>query len=150
MGSGIGASEVRERARALLAARPPESTGRADFLRARFDAGLAWVHFPAGLGGLDAPRALQAVVDAELAAAGAPDNDPRRIGIGLGMAAPTILAYGTPEQRARFLRPPWAGGGGWWPLFHEPRARPRPAGLPPPARPPPGGDTGGGGGPKGG
>ena len=34
-------------------------------------------------------------MDAELAAAGAPDNDPRRIGIGLGMAAPTILAYGT-------------------------------------------------------
>ncbi len=37
---------------------------RLEFLRARFDAGLAWVHFPVGLGGLDAPRELQAVVDA--------------------------------------------------------------------------------------
>ena len=70
----------------------PATTDRLDFLRARFDAGLAWVHYPEGLGGLGAPRSLQAVVDAELEAAGAPDNDPRRIGIGLGMAAPTILA----------------------------------------------------------
>src|SRR4051794_5492658 len=148
--AAVAPADVRARVRDLLAAHDPASTPPVEFLRARFDAGLAWVHYPAGLGGLGAPRALQAVVDAELAAAHAPDNDPRRIGIGLGMAAPTILAFGTPEQQHRWLRPPWAGGGGWWPLFHEPRARPRPAGLPPPARPPPGGDTGGGGGPKGG
>ena len=44
-----------------------------------------------GSAGRALPRTLQAVVDAEFAAAGAPDNDPSRIGIGLGMAAPTIL-----------------------------------------------------------
>ena len=60
------ADELRDRTRALLAAHPPASTPRADFLRARFDAGLAWVHYPAGLGGLDAPRSLQSVVDAGL------------------------------------------------------------------------------------
>ncbi|MFC0533943.1 acyl-CoA dehydrogenase family protein [Phytohabitans kaempferiae] len=92
------------------------------FLRARFDAGLAWVHFPVGLGGLGAPRALQAVVDAELEAAGAPDNDPGRIGIGLGMAAPTILRHGTEEQRRRFLRPLWTGEEVWCQLFSEPGA----------------------------
>ncbi|MFF8833352.1 acyl-CoA dehydrogenase family protein [Streptomyces sp. NPDC015131] len=117
-----GAGELRSRTRDLLAAHPPATTAPADFLRARFDAGLAWVHFPEGLGGLGAPRTLQAVVDTELAAAGAPDNDPRRIGIGLGMAAPTILAYGTEEQKKRFLRPLWLGEEVWCQLFSEPGA----------------------------
>ncbi|MER6714997.1 MULTISPECIES: acyl-CoA dehydrogenase family protein [unclassified Streptomyces] len=116
------AEELRRRTRELLAAHPPASTDRLDFLRARFDAGLAWVHYPEGLGGLGAPRSLQAVVDAELEAAGAPDNDPRRIGIGLGMAAPTILGYGTEEQKRRFLRPLWTGEEVWCQLFSEPGA----------------------------
>ncbi|CAL9321111.1 acyl-CoA dehydrogenase family protein [Streptomyces sp. SudanB182_2057] len=116
------AEELRGRTREFLAQHPPASTGRADFLRARFDAGLAWVHYPEGLGGLGAPRSLQGVVDAELEAAGAPDNDPRRIGIGLGMAAPTILAYGTEEQKRRYLRPLWTGEEVWCQLFSEPGA----------------------------
>ncbi|MFD5418342.1 acyl-CoA dehydrogenase family protein [Streptomyces sp. NPDC127069] len=116
------AEELLARTRDLLAAHPPASTAPADFLRARFDAGLAWVHYPEGLGGLGAPRTLQAVVDGELEAAGAPDNDPRRIGIGLGMAAPTILAYGTEEQKHRFLRPLWLGEEVWCQLFSEPGA----------------------------
>ncbi|MFJ8599866.1 acyl-CoA dehydrogenase family protein [Streptomyces shenzhenensis] len=117
-----GAAELRLRTRALLEGQPPASTDRLDFLKARFDAGLAWVHYPEGLGGLGAPRALQAVVDAELAAAGAPDNDPRRIGIGLGMAAPTVLRHGTEEQQRRFLRPLWTGEEVWCQLFSEPGA----------------------------
>ncbi|KQX56252.1 MULTISPECIES: acyl-CoA dehydrogenase family protein [unclassified Streptomyces] len=116
------AEELRSLTRALLAEHPPATTDRTDFLRARFDAGLAWVHYPVGLGGLDAPRALQTVVDAELAAAGAPDNDPRRIGIGLGMAAPTVLAHGSDEVKRRFLRPLWVGEEVWCQLFSEPGA----------------------------
>jgi alkylation response protein AidB-like acyl-CoA dehydrogenase len=116
------ALELRRRTAGLLAAHPPATTARPDFLKARFDAGLAWVHYPEGLGGLGAPRALQAVVDAELAAAGAPDNDPRRIGIGLGMAAPTLLHYGTDEQKRRYLRPLWTGEEVWCQLFSEPGA----------------------------
>ncbi|MFD8065497.1 acyl-CoA dehydrogenase family protein [Streptomyces parvulus] len=116
------AAELRALTQELLAAHPPGTTDRVDFLRARFDAGLAWVHYPRGLGGLGAPRALQAVVDAELTAAGAPDNDPRRIGIGLGMAAPTILQYGTEEQKRRLLRPLWTGEEVWCQLFSEPGA----------------------------
>ncbi|MFF7090862.1 acyl-CoA dehydrogenase family protein [Streptomyces rubradiris] len=116
------AGELRTRTREFLAQHPPASTGRLDFLRARFDAGLAWVHYPEGLGGLGAPRSLQGVVDAELEAAGAPDNDPRRIGIGLGMAAPTILTYGTEEQKRRYLRPLWTGEEVWCQLFSEPGA----------------------------
>ncbi|MFG2335069.1 acyl-CoA dehydrogenase family protein [Streptomyces yangpuensis] len=121
-GNPLTPEALRARARDLLAAHPPTGTGRTEFLRARFDAGLAWVHYPEGLGGLGAPRSLQAVVDAELEAAGAPDNDPRRIGIGLGMAAPTILAYGTEEQKRRFLRPLWVGEEVWCQLFSEPGA----------------------------
>ena len=121
--------DIRRRARDLLASHDPASTPPLDFLRARYDAGLAWVHYPPGHGGLGAPRALQAVADAEFTAAGAPDNDPRRIGIGLGMAAPTILAFGTEEQRRRWLRPLWTGEEVWCQLFSEPGAGSDLAGL---------------------
>jgi alkylation response protein AidB-like acyl-CoA dehydrogenase len=122
------ADDLRERVRRFLADHDPHEDP-ARFLRARFDAGLAWVHYPEGLGGLGAPRDLQAVVDVELAAADAPDNNPRRIGIGLGMAAPTILAHGTPEQRERYLRPLWTGEEVWCQLFSEPGAGSDLAGL---------------------
>ncbi|MGW1718794.1 acyl-CoA dehydrogenase family protein [Streptomyces sp. NPDC002156] len=118
----VDATELTRLTKELLASHPPAGTDRLDFLRARFDAGLAWVHYPEGLGGLGAPRSLQAVVDAELEVAGAPDNDPRRIGIGLGMAAPTILGFGTEEQKRRFLRPLWVGEEVWCQLFSEPGA----------------------------
>ncbi|WP_027940621.1 acyl-CoA dehydrogenase family protein [Amycolatopsis taiwanensis] len=122
MNDTLSEQDLRERVAALLAAHDPAATDRLEFLRAQFDAGLAWVHYPVGLGGLDAPRELQSVVNAALAAAGAPDNNPRRIGIGLGMAAPTILRFGTPEQRKRFLRPLWTGEEVWCQLFSEPGA----------------------------
>jgi alkylation response protein AidB-like acyl-CoA dehydrogenase len=115
-------AELRGRVADLLAAHDPASTDRTEFLRARYDAGLAWVAFPEGHGGLGLPRSLQPVVDDALAAAGAPDNQPRRNGIGLGMAAPTILRFGTEEQRRRFLRPLWTGEEIWCQLFSEPGA----------------------------
>ncbi|WP_199433073.1 acyl-CoA dehydrogenase family protein [Qaidamihabitans albus] len=118
----ITADEIRERVRALLEQHDPRTTDRLEFLRARFDAGLAWVHFPVGLGGLNTYRELQNVVETELTAAGAPSNNPRRIGIGLGMAAPTILRFGTDEQKRRFLRPLWTGEEVWCQLFSEPGA----------------------------
>ncbi len=111
---------LRERTREFLAANDPSTMDRMDFLRARYDAGLAWVHFPEGLGGLGLAREMQNVVEAELA--GTPDNDPRRIGIGLGMAAPTILAFGTDQQKKRLLRPLWTGEEVWCQLFSEPGA----------------------------
>ena len=113
-----------------------------DFLHARFDAGLAWVHYPAGLGGLGAPRALQAIADAEFAAAGAPDNDPGSNAIGLGMAAPTILTFGSRVQRERWLRPLWTGEEIWCQLFSEPGAGSDLASLATRAVHDPGGDSG--------
>jgi alkylation response protein AidB-like acyl-CoA dehydrogenase len=114
--------DLADRVERLLSAYPPQTTDRLDFLHARFDAGLAWVHYPDGLGGLCLPRGFQQYVDQLLADAGAPDNEPRRIGIGLGMAAPTILAFGSDEQRQRFLRPLWTGEEVWCQLFSEPGA----------------------------
>ncbi len=125
----ITAEQLREQVHTFLASHDPRSMERLAFLQARFDAGLGWIHFPAGLGGQNAPRALQSLVDDGFAAAGAPDNNPRRIGIGLGMAAPTILAFGTPEQRERFLRPLWTGEEVWCQLFSEPGAGSDLAGL---------------------
>ncbi|MCP2341634.1 acyl-CoA dehydrogenase family protein [Actinomadura rupiterrae] len=116
------AEELQRRVAAFLAAHDPAETERLDFLRARFDAGLAWVHYPEGLGGLGAPVALQHGVDVAFHRAGAPDNHPEAIGIGLGMAAPTILAFGTEEQKRRFLRPLWTGEEVWCQLFSEPGA----------------------------
>ncbi len=123
------ASGLRQQVRDFLAGHDPSAMPRLGFLRARFDAGLAWVHYPAGLGGQGLSRSLQAAVDAEFAAAGAPDNNPARIGIGLGMAAPTILAYGSEEQKQRWLRPLWTGEEVWCQLFSEPGAGSDLAGL---------------------
>ncbi len=87
------------------------------------------MHYPAGLGGQGLSRSLQPVVDEEFAAAGAPGNRPERNGIGLGMAAPTILAFGSPEQQQRWLRPLWTGEEIWCQLFSEPGAGSDLAGL---------------------
>ena len=123
------AAGLHQQVRDFLAGHDPAAMPRLGFLRARFDAGLAWVHYPAGLGGQGLPRSLQAAVDAEFTAAGAPDNNPARIGIGLGMAAPTILAFGTQEQKERWLRPLWTGEEVWCQLFSEPGAGSDLAGL---------------------
>ncbi len=125
----VSADGLRERVRDFVAGHDPATMSRLDFLRARFDAGLGAVNYPPGLGGLGLPRALQGVVEAEFAAAGAPGNQPERIGIGLGMAAPTILAFGTEEQKARWIRPLWTGEEVWCQLFSEPGAGSDLAGL---------------------
>ncbi|WP_425558805.1 acyl-CoA dehydrogenase family protein [Catenulispora subtropica] len=114
--------DLENRIHEFLAAHDPLAMEEREFLRNRFDAGLAWLHYPPGLGGQSLPRDLQPVAEKVFADAGAPDNDPRRIGIGLGMAAPTILAFGTDEQKKRWLRPLWCGEEVWCQLFSEPGA----------------------------
>jgi alkylation response protein AidB-like acyl-CoA dehydrogenase len=118
----LTATDIQAKVKDFLASHDPKKTPRLDFLRARYDAGLAWVHYPEGRGGLGAPRALQTVTDKAFAAAGAPSNDPANNVIGLGMAAPTILAFGSAEQQERWLRPLWTGEEIWCQLFSEPGA----------------------------
>lgn len=114
--------DLTERVRALIAQHDPNVTDPQEFLGARFDAGLAWVNFPQGHGGLGLPQSFQSQVNAELAGAGAPGPDSGRNGIGLGMAAPTIAAFGTEEQKRRFLRPLWTAEHVYCQLFSEPGA----------------------------
>ena len=121
--------DLRDRVRAFLADHDPATTPRDQFLDARFDAGLAAVHYPVGHGGLGLPRSLQAAADEELAKAGAPVLDLARNPIGLGMAAPTIIAFGTEEQKQRWLRPLWTAEEIWCQLFSEPGAGSDLAGL---------------------
>lgn len=115
-------ADVREAVAALLAAHDPAAMSAAEFLGARFDAGLAWVHFPVGCGGLDRPRDENEIVATLLAEAGCPEPDFGRNSIGLGMAAPTLVAFGTPEQQQRYLRPLFTSEEVWCQLFSEPGA----------------------------
>ena len=128
-GAVIDAADLKAQVTEFLATHDPKGSEPLEFLRARFDAGLAWVHYPAGLGGQGLPRSLQGVVDRAFESAGAPTNHPERNGIGLGMAAPTILAHGTAEQKQRWLRPLWTGEEIWCQLFSEPGAGSDLAGL---------------------
>jgi alkylation response protein AidB-like acyl-CoA dehydrogenase len=114
--------DLRGRIRAFCAEHDPAATPRAAFLSARFDAGLAAVHYPVGHGGLGLPRTLQAAAEGEFAGAGAPKLDERRNVIGLGMAAPTIIAFGSEEQKDRWLKPLWLADEIWCQLFSEPGA----------------------------
>src|SRR5580704_13443757 len=95
---------IAERVEALLRDHDPGKTKTVDFLGARFDAGLAWVWFPPGDGGLGLDPVMQQKVEIPLVRAHAP-SEAQRNPIGYGMAAPTIVSHGTEEQRKRYLRP---------------------------------------------
>ena len=111
-------AELTER---LLADHPPASVSARDFLGAQFDAGLAWIHFPEGHGGLGLSPKLQEVVAARLRAAKAPQPGPRNP-IGYGMGAPTVVTHGSEDQKRRYLRPLFTGEEVWCQLFSEPGA----------------------------
>jgi alkylation response protein AidB-like acyl-CoA dehydrogenase len=113
---------IRDRVQGLLDSVDLATISRRDFLAARFDAGLAWVHFPVGSGGLGLSPALQELVVDELDRAGAPGPFPGRNGIGLFMAAPTLAMCGTAEQRERLLKPLWTCEHEYCQLFSEPDA----------------------------
>jgi alkylation response protein AidB-like acyl-CoA dehydrogenase len=119
---------VLSRLKDLLAEHDPASTPAVEFLGARFDAGLAWVSFPVGRGGLGVSPDLQGLVERELRAVDAPNEADRNV-IGYGMAAPTVLTHGTDEQRDRYLRPLFTCEEVWCQLFSEPGAGSDVAGL---------------------
>ena len=115
----VTAAEVRERVDRLLAEHADDD--ETTFLGAQFDAGLARMDYPVGLGGLDAAPALQEIVDQALEGAGRRYPWIRNA-MGIGMCGPTIVARGTREQQERFLRPIFTAEEIWCQLFSEPGA----------------------------
>ena len=103
----------------LLESFPPKSTDPITFLGEQFDRGLAWVHFPVGHGGLGVNPKLQKTVNERLFGAGAP-NSAYRNPIGYGMCGPTVVVWGSEEQKQRYLRPLFTGEEIWCQLFSEP------------------------------
>jgi alkylation response protein AidB-like acyl-CoA dehydrogenase len=112
----------------LLSECPPATTAAVDFLGRQFDLGLAWVHFPVRRGGLGLEPGLQELISGPLEAAGAPA--PMWLNpIGVGMGAPTLLAYASDEDIDRLLRPLFTSEEPWCQLFSEPGAGSDLAGL---------------------
>jgi alkylation response protein AidB-like acyl-CoA dehydrogenase len=64
---------------------------------------------------------LQAIVDAELAAIGVPDNYLAHMG-GIGVAAPVLAKFATDAQRSKYLRKLFTCEEYWCQLFSEPGA----------------------------
>jgi alkylation response protein AidB-like acyl-CoA dehydrogenase len=112
-------TKVVQLAEELLKKFPPAKTPVVEFLGAQYDMGLAWVHFPVGLGGLGVSPKFQKAVNEVLYAAGAP-NPMYRNPIGHGMCGPTVAEWGSDEQKKRYLRPLFTGEEIWCQLFSEP------------------------------
>ena len=122
------AALVEERIEKLLADADPSTTDYAEFRGKQYDAGLAWVHFPEGFGGLGLPPVHQRTVDAALRKAGAPSPGSREF-FGLTMAGPTVVTAGSDELKDRLLRRMFTGEDAWCQLFSEPGAGSDLAGL---------------------
>ncbi|HTU28799.1 MAG TPA: acyl-CoA dehydrogenase family protein [Solirubrobacteraceae bacterium] len=124
-----GELAFRDELRAWFAANDPgtEPTGDEDahyhwrraFQRRLADDGWAAVHWPAEYGGRGATLTESAIFFEELGRAGAPL--PANV-LGLLLAGPTIMAYGTPEQKERYLAPILTAEEIWCQGFSEPDA----------------------------
>ena len=112
---------------AVLAANDPTTTPDVELRGARYDAGLAWVHFPEGFGGLGLRPELNRHIEKRFRDAGAQMTDPTMFFMQL--AGPTIVTHGDDEQKWRYLRPMFTGEERWCQLFSEPGAGSDFAGL---------------------
>jgi len=113
----------------LLSEHPPDRTDAKVFWGAQFDAGLAWVDFPVGDGGLGVAPRHREYVTRRLSEAGAPMWNRTANILGIGMGAGVLAAHGTAEQRSRWLRPMFTMEEIWCQLFSEPGAGSDVAGL---------------------
>ncbi|MGH8957945.1 MAG: acyl-CoA dehydrogenase family protein [Acidimicrobiia bacterium] len=122
-------TRVDETVDRLLEEFPPDHTPEVEFWGEQFDAGLAWVHFSEGDGGLGLTPWLQRRINARLSEAGASRDNISRNVIGYGMGAPTVATHGSEEQRKRWLRPLFTAEEIWCQGFSEPGAGSDVAGL---------------------
>ncbi len=119
----------RDEVRGWFAANPPGEepvhdedahyAWRRDFQRRLAEGGLAAVHWPVEYGGRAATLTESAIFYEELGRSGAPL--PANV-LGILLAGPTIMTYGTPEQKERLLEPILTGDEIWCQGFSEPEA----------------------------
>src|SRR3954453_12344699 len=139
----------RERAPRFLSVPAPGSTASSDdprgdlaldralrFQRARYDAGLAGLSVAADLGGHGLPPGYETAWREE---AGRFPLMTEQLSITLGNCLPTLLEFGTDDQRRRYAPRILAGRQVWCQLFSEPAAGSDLAGVQTRARPVPGG-----------
>lgn len=88
------------------------------WLATLFDAGYAGPSWPRAYGGMELSFAGQVAYQEEYARARVPGP----LGTGVGIAAPTLIKYGTDEQKERYLRPMLRGDAVWAQGYSEPDA----------------------------
>lgn len=120
MDSGAEHRRVMSAVSELIGKYPPTGCSTTAFLAARYEAGLAWVHFEDGLGGLGVSPSWQALVERSLEMAGAPG--PNANFVGVHQAAAAIRAYAPADMKRRWLRPAFTNQEFWCQLFSEPEA----------------------------
>jgi alkylation response protein AidB-like acyl-CoA dehydrogenase len=121
------ATETAHRGRYIPDANMAESLARAKEWQAKkADAGFAAITWPKKWGGRDGSPIEQVIYNQEEANYAVPRGV---FEIGLGMCIPTMMAYGTPEQLERHVRPALRGEEVWCQLFSEPAAGSDLAGL---------------------
>ena len=91
-----------------------------DFWGKQSDLGLAWVQFPEGSGGLGLNPKYQLMITEKLRNEGISQQNRIANILGVGMGAPTIMEYGTPEQIQKYLKPMFTAEEIWCQLFSEP------------------------------
>jgi alkylation response protein AidB-like acyl-CoA dehydrogenase len=120
--------EFRDELRAWFGANEPgeppatedeQYAWRRDFQRRLAADGWAAVHWPREYGGRGATLTQSAIFFEELGRSGAPL--PANV-LGLLLAGPTIMIWGTPEQKDRYLAPIVTGDEIWCQGFSEPEA----------------------------
>ena len=103
--------------------RPPKDAGdrlrwQRDWAATKLDLGWAGPSWPAEYGGMDLPFARQVIYQQEMAHARVPAHP----GTGIDMVGPTLIRYGSDQQRSRFLRPMLRADEIWAQAFSEPDA----------------------------
>jgi len=91
----------------------------ADFAKRLATKGWVAPHWPKEYGGLGLSVVEQLIFNEEMSLANAPVGYSM---IGVGWAGPTIIVYGTDEQKQRFLQPITSGTTMWCQGFSEPNA----------------------------
>ncbi|MDG2027611.1 MAG: acyl-CoA dehydrogenase family protein [Acidimicrobiales bacterium] len=111
--------DIRDRTQAVLDEVGTEAE-EVPFRSALWDAGLAFVQYPEGKGGLGVSPSLQGEVEATIRDSGRFFHPLATNTIGIGMGLPTVLTYGSEEHHEKHLKRIFTGEDWWCQMFSEP------------------------------